>query len=121
MGWINKLLYERKKKIVSKRRFNKHPISFKHLKFYIDFIKDKAQISEDYRSANAFLMEVLVNRQKAFRVIYIDDDDVFNMIEIINRVKNNEGYYIKYIHFKLINDLKISNSELYLKYKLLIQ
>ena len=75
---------------------------------------------------------ILIDKQKSFRLYYFNDDDVFDMIKILEEVRNKEHNgtsYVIYqrtltsckICFKLINDLRITNPELYVKYKLLLK
>lgn len=131
MNLFSKLLYKRKKWYVKRtnRYHKKYRMAFRNVEKMWYEVKDINTMSLHLYLA---LDTILIDKQKSFRLYYFNDDDVFDMIKILEEVRNKEHNgtsYVIYqrtltsckICFKLINDLRITNPELYVKYKLLLK
>lgn len=129
MKLIQKILYKRKKWYVKRNRYKrKYRMSFREIKVLWDKINNTQYNNDEYyyglRSVSDILTQILISSQKSFRIYYFDDNDVFDMIKIVETVRNRDVLRKTFtggmICFKFISDLRITNSELYLKYRLLL-
>lgn len=118
---LKRILYKRKKAYVKRTRYlRKHRTSFREINRLWCAIQSA---NLGYRDMANALDSILINNQKNFRIYYFDDNDVFDMIKIVETVRNRDLLRRtttgRLVCFKLINDLRITNTELYLKYRLL--
>lgn len=121
MNLIQKLLYKRKKAYVKRTRCSKkHRISFREINRLWRGIKS---MNLGHRDMSSALDSILIDNHKNFRIYYFDDNDVFDMIKMMEEIRDKNTFrktlVVGMVCFKLINDLKITNFELYLKYRLL--